>query len=88
MDKLTKAVSYYYKNDKTSPSIIISSLKTGFYCSVVRYEGAFAKEKKVICNARGATISSALKELAGKFLDVSAAPKDPVQELNNLVGER
>lgn len=87
LDKLTKAVSYYYRDDKISPSIIISSLKTGVYVSVVRYEESFAKGKKVICNARGTTIPTALKELATKFLQVSTT-QNPVQELSNLVGKR
>lgn len=86
MEKLTKAVSFYYKNDQTSPSIIISSLKKGFYCSVVRYNEPFAKGKQVICNAKGESLSVALKELANKFLSVaSVVPKDPIQELSGVI---
>lgn len=85
MDKLTSAVSYKFREDKTSPSVVVSKLKKGYYCSVVRYGSAFAKDKKVVCNARGNDLGSTLKELAAKFLVVAAEPKNPVQELDELV---
>ncbi len=85
MDKLTKAVSFRFKEDKTAPGVTVSALKRGYYCSVVRYGGAFAKDKHVVCKAQGADLSSALKELANKFVALSVQPKDPVQELGDLV---
>lgn len=85
MDKLTNAVSFKFKEDKTAPSIVTSRLKKGYYCSVVRYGGPFARDKKVVCNARGNDLSSTLKELANKFLALNTLPKDPVQELDELV---
>lgn len=85
MEKLTNAVSYKFREDKTAPGIVVSQLKKGFYCSVVRYGGAFAKDKKVVCNARGVDLRTTLKELATKFLVVAAEPKNPVQELGELV---
>lgn len=87
MDKLTKAVSYKYQDDKTAPGVVVSALKKGYYCSVVRYSQAFAKGKQVVCNARADDLPSALKELATKFVAISAQPKDPVQELGALVGK-
>jgi len=87
MDKLTQAASYQYRDDKTSPSVVISALKKGYYCSVVRYSQAFAKGKQVVCNARGDSLPVALKELANKFLVINNAPRDPVQELGDLLGK-
>jgi hypothetical protein len=85
MDKLTSAVSYKYKDDKTAPGVTVARLKTGYYCSVVRYDGAFARDKKVVCNARGDNLTSALSNLATTFLSMSSTPMDPIQELALLV---
>lgn len=85
VDKLTKAISYRYKEDKTVPGITVASLKKGYYCSIVRFGGPFGRDKKVLCSAKADTLDSALKEVAAKFLSMSNAPKDPVQELNDLV---
>jgi hypothetical protein len=88
MDKLIKAVSYKYREDKTAPGIVVSALKRGYYCSVVRYNQAFAKGKQVVCSARGTELPATLKELATKFLALTNQPKDPVQELGDLVGKQ
>lgn len=85
MDKLIKAVSFKYIDDKTSPGVTVSSLKRGYYCSVVRYDGAFAKGKMVVCAARGETLSDTLRELATKFLAASPQVKNPIQELNDVL---
>ncbi len=86
MVKLTEAVTYKFGDDKTAPSIITSKLKKGgSYCSVVRYGGPFARDKKVICKATAADLTSALKELATKFVALAVEPKNPVQELTELV---
>jgi hypothetical protein len=85
VDKLTKAISYKYKEDKTAPGLTVAALKRGFYCSVVRYGGAFGRDKKVVCNAKADTLDKALKDVATKFLNLNDSPKDPVQELDDLV---
>lgn len=85
MDKLTKAVSFKFREDKTAPGIVVSALKKGYYCSVVRYSQAFAKGKQVVCNARGEDLRGTLKDLATKFVSLTDRPKDPVQELGDLV---
>ncbi len=85
LDKLTNAVSFKFKDDKTAPSVISSRLKKGYYCSVVRYGGPFARDKKVVCSAKGVDLTSALKECANKFLALAPTVKDPVQELTDLV---
>jgi hypothetical protein len=85
MDKLTKAVSYQYATDKTSPGVTVSSLKKGYYCSIVRYDGAFAKGKVVVLAAKGDTLPLALKELAVKFVSLNKQLLNPIQELDELV---
>ena len=85
MDKLTEAVSFRFKDDKTAPGVTISKLKKGYYCSVVRYGGAFAKDKEVVCNARGDSLSVALKTLASTFVSMNVQPRNPIQELGDLV---
>jgi hypothetical protein len=85
LDKLTDAVSFKFKEDKTAPGVTTSKLAKGYYCSVVRYDGAFAKGKKVFCSARGDTLPAALKNLATAFVAQSGVPKNPIQELSDLV---
>lgn len=84
IDKLTKAISFKFKEDKTAPGLTIAALKKGYYCSVVRYNGAFAKDKIVFCSSKGDTMEAAIKEVATQFLKVSKV-KDPIQELDDLV---
>lgn len=85
VDKLTKAISFKFKEDKTAPGLTVASLKRGFYCSVIRYGGAFGRDKKVVCNAKADTLDAALQAVATKFLSLDVGPKDPVQELSELV---
>ena len=47
LDLLAKAVSFTFKDDKTSPGIV-SELRNGkWYASVVRYTKGFAKDKQI-----------------------------------------
>lgn len=85
LDKLTKAVSYQFKEDKTSPGITVSALKKGYYCSVVRYTGAIAKGKVVFCHARGDTLDLALEGVAKEFLSKFNEQPNPMQQLGSLV---
>lgn len=89
IEKLTNAISFKFKDDPTSPGLTISKLRNGHYCSVVRYPkgGTGVKSKLVVCKAQGNNLSSTLKELANKFVAMSVQPKDPVQELGDLVGQ-
>jgi hypothetical protein len=85
LDKLTKAVSFKYKGDKTAPGITISSLKNGqYYCSIVRYSGAFAKGKEVVCSAKGSDLFIAIRDAAQSFLSKATITRDPLQELNSI----
>lgn len=81
IDKLTKAISYAYRTDKTAPGLTVSALKRGYYCSVVRYEGAFARDKVIVCKAKSETLRSALGDLTEQFLSLQNTPVDPVAEL-------
>lgn len=85
MNKLLKAVSYQFKDDKTSPGITVSSLKHGYYASVVRYEGSFAKGKVVVCKAKGDTLEDVLQNVAEAFLKQVHVPQNPVEELSSVV---
>lgn len=87
LDKLTRAVTFKFKEDQTAPGITISSLKNkSYYCSVVRYSGSFAKGKQVVCKAESDTLENALKGLASAFVIYTSASLDPIQELHKLVG--
>lgn len=85
LDTLIKAVSFKFKEDKTSPGVTISRLKHGYYASVVRYESAFAKGKSVVCSAKADTLDGALQSLAVTFLSSAKVQPDPLQELDTLV---
>lgn len=82
LDKLTKAVSFKFNEDKTAPGVTVSSLKKGYYCSVVRYSGAFAKGKVVVCSAHADTLDGAIEMAAKLFLTQVAVTRDPLQELD------
>jgi hypothetical protein len=82
IDKLTKAISHAYRSDKTAPGLVVSALKKGYYCSVVRYENAFAKGKVVVCKAKSNSLTEALTDLTDQFLDLQDAPPvDPIADL-------
>ena len=88
IDKLTQAITYRFRDDKTSPGLVVSALKKGYYCSVVRYSEAFAKGKVVVCKAKADSLTTALTSLAGRFLDMTPVPMDPIQELRSAVGSK
>jgi hypothetical protein len=81
--KLTSAISYRYRDDKTAPGLTVSALKKGYYCSVVRYQDAFGKGKIVVCKAKGDSLQNVLVDLTQEFLAIPDASVDPVQELRN-----
>jgi hypothetical protein len=88
IDKLTQAITYRFRDDKTSPGLVVSALKKGYYCSVVRYSEAFAKGKVVVCKAKSDSLTGALTSLAGRFLDMAPVPMDPIQELRLVIGNK
>jgi hypothetical protein len=88
VDKLTKAVSYKYREDLTVPGLTIAALKKGYYCSIIRYDAAFAHGKRVICKSTKDTLLLALQDVANQFIDIADGPKDPVQELDVLLNNK
>jgi hypothetical protein len=52
---------------------------------VIRYSGAFAKGKVVVCKAEADSLDAALKSVAMAFIIFADSKPDPLQELNNLV---
>lgn len=85
INKLILAISYKYHEDKTSPNLTISALKKGYYCSIVRYSGAFGTYKEVVCKANADTLDAAVQDVANQFVNRFHYPKDPFQELVELI---
>jgi hypothetical protein len=85
--KLSKAASFAFKTDGTSPGVVISHLKDGqVYVSVVRYGAKFAKGKEVVCNVYGNDLDSALFALSQTFLTKVVTPvTNPIDELRASV---
>lgn len=92
--KLSAAVSYQFPNDRSTPSVLVSTLKNGkIYTSIVRY-GDFkmvdysgVKGKLVVCNATGNSLNEALKDLTRAFFYHIKANKrnlNPIEELANV----
>jgi hypothetical protein len=89
IDKITKAITFQYKTDATTPGLTVSSLKNSeYYCSIVRWSGVGkAAKKTIVCKARALSLDGALKDLAQQFLNVSQPTKTPLDELNDMVCE-
>lgn len=89
LDKLTKAVCFSFSEDATRPGVTVSFLRDGqYYCSVVRHvkdKVTKVTAKKVVCNSTSSTLEGALKATADKFLSTKAGPKNPVEELSDLL---
>lgn len=88
LDKLTKAVSFSYKEDKTMPGVTVAALPKGqYYCSIVRYTDAFGRGKEVVCSSKGNSIADVVKATADKFLFLTSAKvvKNPIDELKDLI---
>ena len=83
LEKLTAAVSFVYRQDQTSPGVLVSKLNNDFYGSILRYEGPFGNSKKVVCSVRAQTLPSTVQELAKKFL--TTINFNPINELSNLM---
>jgi hypothetical protein len=90
--KLSAAVSYTYPNDKSFPSVLVSTLKDGrIYTSIVRY-GDFpsvdfsgVRGKLVVCNASGSTLGESLMRLTNNFLFHVERNKPKLNPLEELV---
>ncbi len=85
--QLSKAASFAFKDDGTSPGIVVSTLKDGqIYVSVVRYGTKFTKGKEVVCNVYANDLDTALRNL-GKMLltKVASPPTNPLETLRATV---
>lgn len=80
--KLTDAVAHQYRDDKTSAGIVISKLKNGYYCSVVRYSESFGKE--VICRSKAPTMFEAVQKVSEEFVK-KAHEVNPVDHLRHYL---
>lgn len=84
LNKLSRAVSYAYKEDAICPGIVISTLKNGsVYASVVRYgnDEGFRNGKKVVCKCTSSDIESAILVLSDIFLDYLGETTNPIEIL-------
>ena len=84
INKITEAISFQFKEDKTVPGLQIAALKNGYYTSIVRYSKPFGKEKAVVCSATGDTLESTLFSLAESFV-LKVKSRNPIQELHDLI---
>lgn len=65
LEQFTRAVCARYASDPSKPSILLSCMSDdSFYVSISRYERKYGEGKKVVCNARGASLDEALVNLA------------------------
>lgn len=86
MNKLILAINFKYHDDMVAPGLIISALKKGYYCSVVRYpEGAAGCNKQVVCKATEKTLESALENVARQFVHMTTVQQNPLQELSLFI---
>jgi hypothetical protein len=87
IDALIQAISYKFREDGTAPGLTISALKKGYYCSIVRYDGPFADNKRVVVKAKANNLYDALLDVTNQFLNTNNPPKNPIQVLNSLLKE-
>ena len=88
IDKLVKAISFKFREDKTSPSLQISFLRKGYYASIVRYTLPIAKGKIVAYKTHAETLQKVLQNIASEFLKNEKTPKTPVDELSDFVANK
>lgn len=80
IEKLTKALSFKYPNDRSMPGVTIAFLRNGnFYASLVRYQ----PDKKVIHKGEDKDLNRLLTRL-GKEL-VGNKERNPMDELNDAL---
>lgn len=85
LSKLSQAASYVYKGDAICPGIVISTLKDKqVYASVVRYNEAWNKGKKVVCWVKAPTIDEAIVALSKRFVEWNAEMEQPIDPLQVL----
>ena len=89
---LNQAISSYYRNDYSAPSLITSYLpkKGEWYFSIVRYSLKFGQGKFVVMNGKGVDYTEGLLALASNWLqsigNASATPE--LTRLSKIVSEK
>jgi len=79
-------VSFAFKEDSTSPGVVVSSLKDGrVYASVVRYGTKFSKGKQVVCSVYANNLDSAVSKLSESFLANVPVSTNPIDTLRNAL---
>lgn len=82
INKLIKAITYKYRDDRIVPGLIISYLATdNYYCSIVRYSGLMASNKEIVCKSTRDNLFDALKDIANDFSHIAFEEQNPIQEL-------
>lgn len=67
LDLLGTAVAAEHPSDPSAPGVLVSSLKDGWYASVVRFREPFGAGKFVVCSARHATLPGVVAALAVRW---------------------
>lgn len=89
LNKLSGAVSHYFKDDAIRPGVVISTLRdNSVYASIVRYNNAWSRGKKVVCNVKSPTLDGAVALLSKRFVEYIAEEQtttDPVEILKKAI---
>lgn len=82
IDKITKALSFKFPNDRMMPGITISHLKNGnFYVSLLRHN----PNKKVIHKYQDPDLDVALSTVGRFLLESEVRDLNPLDELSNVL---
>jgi hypothetical protein len=88
---LNQAISAYYQNDLSAPSLITSYIaKTGeWYFSIARYSRRFGAGKYIVVNGKGKDYTEGLKALASDWLRYIGGPSkhSDVKRLQKILNE-
>lgn len=84
ISKLTKAITFAFKFDGTSPGLTISwiSHNKSYYASIVRWING---EKIVVCSAQNVDLDMCLSILSKTFLEATPVPINPMEELASFL---
>lgn len=87
-EKLTKAVSFLYAEDPTSPGVLVSSLRNGeFYVSIQRFKKSGGKDKVIVFKTNNTSLRNALLGAASFLTSQKPDSVNPLDELKQLTRE-
>lgn len=76
-----EALEKFYPDDKTSPGVIVSKLRSGeFYVAIHRYHQAYGEGRQVVMAQKHADLKTAIRNLASAWVE------SPVHELRRSLG--